>query len=514
MLYTSFIAAGREVRRKAQDLLDLDARLTGHRGRAAGNTSGMGHADARLRAGGADGRRVGRAVDSATYLGGTQYSASGPSNAGVPSQPDHIMKPRTISDRILVQSMVCLLRVGGEKGDAAGAYSRRGVACQRQFPLVPAPRAGYNAPCPDRIAPPAWRPRRGHRPSRLLAAVAARPPRRGPAGRGRCRRRPSWPSSCSTAASMPPTPPGRFLDAPLSRPAHAGDLLPGVPEAVDRIFRSPRRPAARSASTATTTSTASPAPPSCCRCSRCSARGPDLYVPSRLEEGYGLNVEALRQIAGGRRRPGHHRRLRHRQPRRGRRGAPPGPRTDHHRPPRDEGRAARRRRAGPPAPAGHGTTRSARCAARASPSNSPGRWPCPQVRRREGHARLPRDAARRHRPGRPGRHRRRGAAARREPHPRPLRPGPPGREAVRRPRGAVRVGRASSSAAGVKAGDVGFRLAPRLNAVGRLGQAVVAVELLTTTPPRARRGPRPAPRDAQRDAPDDGARHASSAPAR
>ena len=35
-------------------------------------------------------------------------------------------------------------------------------------------------------------------------------------------------------------------------------------------------------------------------------------------------------------------------------------------------------------------------------------------------------------------------------------------------------------AAGVKSGDVGFRLAPRLNAVGRLGQAVVAVELLTT----------------------------------
>jgi single-stranded-DNA-specific exonuclease len=33
----------------------------------------------------------------------------------------------------------------------------------------------------------------------------------------------------------------------------------------------------------------------------------------------------------------------------------------------------------------------------------------------------------------------------------------------------------------LRASDIGFRLAPRINAVGRLGEAVVAVELLTTT---------------------------------
>ncbi|MFO0879345.1 MAG: single-stranded-DNA-specific exonuclease RecJ [Gemmataceae bacterium] len=35
--------------------------------------------------------------------------------------------------------------------------------------------------------------------------------------------------------------------------------------------------------------------------------------------------------------------------------------------------------------------------------------------------------------------------------------------------------------AGLRASDIGFRLAPRINAVGRLGQAAVAVELLMTT---------------------------------
>lgn len=34
---------------------------------------------------------------------------------------------------------------------------------------------------------------------------------------------------------------------------------------------------------------------------------------------------------------------------------------------------------------------------------------------------------------------------------------------------------------GLRSSDIGFRLAPRINAVGRLGQAIMAVELLTTT---------------------------------
>ena len=61
----------------------------------------------------------------------------------------------------------------------------------------------------------------------------------------------------------------------------------------------PSSRAGASASTATTTWTASPAPPSCSRCLRLLGAEPDFYVPHRLEEGYGLNAEALRQIAAG-----------------------------------------------------------------------------------------------------------------------------------------------------------------------------------------------------------------------
>ena len=89
----------------------------------------------------------------------------------------------------------------------------------------------------------------------------------------------------------------RFLDAPLSG-LHKPETLPGVPEAVDRIFH------------------AIEAGRKICVYGDYDVDGvtgsailmqmltllgtrPDLYVPSRLEEGYGLNGDALRQIAAG-----------------------------------------------------------------------------------------------------------------------------------------------------------------------------------------------------------------------
>jgi single-stranded-DNA-specific exonuclease len=87
----------------------------------------------------------------------------------------------------------------------------------------------------------------------------------------------------------------RFLDAPLNG-LHAPDLLPGVPAAADRIL------AAVNAGRRVTvygdydvdgiTGTAI-----LLQCLRLLGAHADFYVPRRLEEGYGLNRDALRQIA-------------------------------------------------------------------------------------------------------------------------------------------------------------------------------------------------------------------------
>ena len=87
----------------------------------------------------------------------------------------------------------------------------------------------------------------------------------------------------------------RFLDAPLNG-LHAPDLLPGIPRATDHIF------AAVKAGRRVTvygdydvdgvTGTAI-----LLGCLRLLGAHADFYVPRRLEEGYGLNRDALRQIA-------------------------------------------------------------------------------------------------------------------------------------------------------------------------------------------------------------------------
>ena len=210
---------------------------------------------------------------------------------------------------------------------------------------------------------------------------------------------------------------------------------------------------------------------------------PDFYVPHRLEEGYGLNAEALRQIAES--------------------GAKVVVTvdcgvaslreaevarelglelivTDHHEP--KERRPDAAVVVHPRLPPGvypfgglSGSGRRVQAGVEAGPARQ---------RRRQGHAALPRLPARRRRPGQPRHRRRRGAAARREPHLRP-------RTGLNRLRQAPSVGlKALIEAAGPDGGggavrsDVAFKLAPRLNAAGRLGCARLVVELLTTTSPQ------------------------------
>jgi single-stranded-DNA-specific exonuclease len=88
---------------------------------------------------------------------------------------------------------------------------------------------------------------------------------------------------------------GRFLKAPLNG-LHAPDLLPGVKEAADHLLN-----AVRSGQRICvygdydvdgTTGTAI-----LCQVLRLLGAPVDFYLPNRLEEGYGLNCEALRQIA-------------------------------------------------------------------------------------------------------------------------------------------------------------------------------------------------------------------------
>ena len=87
----------------------------------------------------------------------------------------------------------------------------------------------------------------------------------------------------------------RFLDAPLSG-LHAPELLPGVTEAATRIYEAVqqgRRICVYGDYDVDGVSGAA----LLLQCLRLLGAKPDLYVPHRLEEGYGLNGDALRQIA-------------------------------------------------------------------------------------------------------------------------------------------------------------------------------------------------------------------------
>jgi single-stranded-DNA-specific exonuclease len=87
----------------------------------------------------------------------------------------------------------------------------------------------------------------------------------------------------------------RFLDAPLNG-LHAPTLLPGVPEAADRLLnaiRAGRRICVYGDYDVDgTTGTAI-----LWQALHLLGASADFYVPHRLDEGYGLNAEALRQIA-------------------------------------------------------------------------------------------------------------------------------------------------------------------------------------------------------------------------
>jgi single-stranded-DNA-specific exonuclease len=87
----------------------------------------------------------------------------------------------------------------------------------------------------------------------------------------------------------------RFLDAPLTG-LHAPELLPGVPAAAERLYeaaRAGRRVCVYGDYDVDGVSGSA----ILLQCLRLLGATADLYVPHRLEEGYGLNREALRQIA-------------------------------------------------------------------------------------------------------------------------------------------------------------------------------------------------------------------------
>ncbi len=87
----------------------------------------------------------------------------------------------------------------------------------------------------------------------------------------------------------------RFLDAPLTG-LHPPELLPGVPEAADRIvaaIKAGRKLCVYGDYDVDGLSGSA----ILLQCLRLLGARVDLYVPHRLEEGYGLNCEALRQIA-------------------------------------------------------------------------------------------------------------------------------------------------------------------------------------------------------------------------
>ena len=87
----------------------------------------------------------------------------------------------------------------------------------------------------------------------------------------------------------------RFLDAPLTG-LHEPNLLPGVPEAAERILaavRAGRKVCVYGDYDVDGVSGSA----ILLQCLRLLNAKVDVYVPHRMEEGYGLNCEALRQIA-------------------------------------------------------------------------------------------------------------------------------------------------------------------------------------------------------------------------
>lgn len=94
---------------------------------------------------------------------------------------------------------------------------------------------------------------------------------------------------------MAPDQARRFLESPLTG-LHPPELLPGVNEAAQRLFdavRQGRRVCVYGDYDVDSTSGTA----ILVQGLRLLGAEPDFYVPHRLEEGYGLNVEALRQIA-------------------------------------------------------------------------------------------------------------------------------------------------------------------------------------------------------------------------
>ena len=149
------------------------------------------------------------------------------------------------------------------------------------------------------------------------------------------------------------------------------------------------------------------------------------YVPHRVDEGYGLNCEALRTPGRRKGRGAGDRRLRHRQLRRSGAGPRVGRRTDHHRPSRARPAVARGRGHRPSAFARRRL--SVRRIERLGRGDEAGLGPVPAGQR--GQTRRPADegfSGPSRGPGRAGHRGRRRAAGRREPRPGPPRPGEPG----------------------------------------------------------------------------------------
>ena len=115
------------------------------------------------------------------------------------------------------------------------------------------------------------------------------------------------------------------------------------------------------------------------------------------------------------------------------------------------------------------------------------------------------------RAGRPGHRGRRRAAGRREPRAGPPRTGEPGQRPTLGLATADAIAKVATRLDDGKprldTEDIGFTLAPRLNAAGRLGQPQLAVELLVTDRARPGRGAGPIHRRAQRQPADAGAEH-------